>query len=377
VPTGTFDVVVIGAGMAGAGIAAHLSQSVNVALLEKEEQPGLHSTGRSAAMFFGSYGNEQIRALSRASRPFFEAPPRSFTNGPLLKPRASLIIAGPEQQEVLNGYFKDPDMSRTCISISSSEILAHCPLIDPDRVIGGALESDSFDIEVHELHQGYLKRLKAEGGSLLTAAGILSIERKAGGWTLQTKNQQINAAVIVNASGAWADEVAALAGAARLGMEPRRRTAVLVPAPHGVNVAEMPMVMDIEERFYFKPDAGQILVSPADETLTTPGDTQPEELDVAIAVDHFETLTAISIKRVTHRWAGLRTFVADRSPVVGFDPHLPQFFWLAGQGGYGIQTAPALSELAASLVLNKPVSQSILEAGVDLTKLAPERLLLA
>jgi D-arginine dehydrogenase len=368
-----YDVVVIGAGIAGAGVAALLAGSARVAVLEKESHPGVHSTGRSAAMFFGSYGNDQIRALSRASRPFFITPPDGFAEGPLLKSRGSLIIAGSDQKEQLDRYRNDSDLSRTCIDIDVSGILEKCPLIDPTKVVGGMFEPDSFDIEVHELHQGYLKRLKANGGMLLTSIDITTIQRNEKGWLIEMKDRSITSPVLVNAAGAWADEIAQMAGVGAIGMEPRRRTAVLVPAPDGMDVGDMPMVMDISEKFYFKPDAGQILVSPADETLVTPCDAQPEDLDVAIAVDHFETLTSTSVKRVTHRWAGLRTFASDRTPVVGFDARTEGFFWLAGQGGYGIQTAPALSEFSARQILGDAVPQHLLDEGVDPAKLSPSR----
>jgi D-arginine dehydrogenase len=367
------DIIVIGAGIAGASVAAHLSETRRVILIEREDRPGYHSTGRSAALFTEIYGNASIRALTRASRPFLFAPPRDFSEGPLTRMRGCLFIATAQQQSALRQFASLPDIAPATRSVSPAEARSLCPVLREEYVAGALLEPDSADIEVHALHHGYLRLFRRRNGRLLNNAPVQGLERAGGSWTLRAGAETLTAPIVVNAAGAWADEIAALAGIARIGLVPRRRTAVLVDPPPGTDVSAWPFVNDIDEQFYFKPEAGLLFLSPADETPAEPSDVQPDEWDVAAAVDRVEMATTLRINRLKARWAGLRTFAPDRSPVVGFSEAAEGFFWLAGQGGYGIQTAPALSRAAAALALGLPLPQDLLQAGVDALAMSPSR----
>jgi D-arginine dehydrogenase len=368
------DIVVIGGGMAGASIAAHLSAHASVRLLEMEAQPGYHSTGRSAAIFFEPYGNTVVRALTRASRPFFYSPPPSFCSEVLVRPRPVLLTAREGQGPALEAFFDSVTSEDRIEKKSVSEVLDLHPLVRPDHLVAGALSRNAADIDVHELHRGYLRLLRARKGVVTTAVRVIGLENAANTWSVMTTHDTVRARIVVNAAGAWADDIGKLAGAIDVGLRPLKRTACLIGQPPGQNASLWPMLVDIEEQFYLKPDAGMLLLSLADETLTEPCDVQPDELDIALAVERVERATTLDVKRIAHRWAGLRSFVDDRSPVVGFDPKRPGFFWLAALGGYGIQTAPALSSLAASLALGLKVDEHLIEHGVTLAALSPDRL---
>jgi D-arginine dehydrogenase len=365
-----FDILVIGAGIAGTSVAAALATTHRVALLEREEHPGYHSTGRSAALFSKSYGNATVRALSRASADFFYTPPDDFAARPLVHPRGTLHIAAEDQLPQFEAFARNPDMAGSIRRIAPDEALKLCPVLRPERVRAALLEDDAADVDVHSLHQGYLRRFRRAGGTLITKAEVLSLQFGGGRWNAMTRAGAFAASTIVNAGGAWADGIAVLAGARPLAIQPGRRTVVLAELPEGMTADSWPMVIDIDETFYMKPDAGLLLVSPADETASPPCDAQPEEYDVAVAIDRAERATTLSLTKIRKRWAGLRSFAPDRSPVVGFDPVREGFFWLAGQGGYGIQTAPAMARLAASLVRGEPP-----EAGIAplIAELSPQR----
>lgn len=368
------DILVIGAGMAGASIAAQLAKHATVRLLEMEERPGYHSTGRSAALFSESYGNSVIRALTRASRSFFFSPPSGFCTTPLVRPRSVLIIAQTGQRQTLEALLGSTLPGDQRVNLSPKEALQLCPVLRTDDLCGALLDGSPADIEVHELHDGYLRLFKARGGAMTTRAEVVALECTSSGWLAVTASEVIEAAIIVNAAGAWASELGRLAGAYEIGLTPCRRTAILIDPPSAVDIDTWPMLLDIEEQFYLKPDAGLLLLSPGDETPSPPCDTQPDELDVAIAVDRLQQATTLQVSRLRRKWAGLRSFVRDRSPVVGYDPVQRGFFWHAALGGYGIQTAPALSSLAASLVLGRPIDDAIANFGVDAAALGPSRL---
>lgn len=348
--TSSFDILIIGAGIAGASVAAELARTHRVAILEREDHPGYHSTGRSAALFSEIYGNGVVRALSRASRDFFYNPPAGFAQHPLVKPRGSLYIARQEQILQLEEFTRNADLAGSIRRLSREEALRACPVLRPEYVAAAVFEDDAADVDVNELHQGYLRQFKSAGGTMVVNADAQTLAYRDAKWIAQTGAGEFSAPVVVNAAGAWADTVAGKAGATPLKIKPRRRTALLAELPGGIYADAWPMVIDIDESFYLKPDAGLLLISPADETLVPPCDVQPEEFDVAVAVDRVEQATTLAITRIRRRWAGLRSFAPDRSPVIGFDGALPGFFWLAGQGGYGIQTAPAAARLAASLL---------------------------
>lgn len=367
------DFLVIGAGIAGASVAAHLAETRSVILLEREDRPGYHSTGRSAALFTEIYGNATIRSLTRASRRFLFDPPADFTESALTRPRGCLYIATAEQLDALRKFRSLPDIEPATRTLDIAEAQGLCPILRPEYLAGAVFEPDCADIDVNALHQGYLRLFKRREGRLVNQSPVQSIARAAGGWTVEAGSGRFTASTIVNAAGAWSDEVAALAGLPRVGLTPRRRTAMLIEAPAGMSIDAWPFVNDVDEQFYFKPDAGSIFLSPADETPSEPTDAQPEELDIAAAVDRFEQATTLQVRRLKARWAGLRTFAADRTPVVGFSPIAPDFFWLAGQGGYGIQTAPALSRAAAALLLGTALPADIAAQGLNVSAMSPAR----
>ena len=369
----SFDFIVIGGGMAGAAAAAHLSRRGRVALLERETQAGYHSTGRSAALFSTIYGNATVRALTRASQAFLFESPAWFTPTPLVRPRSTLFFATPGQLAMLAAFRDDADIAADTRLLDVAEAGALVPVFKPGFLGGAMLEPGSADIDVDALHQGYLRQAKAAGAIVVLEAEVTRLERRGGRWEVDTRDARYDAPVVVNAAGAWADEVARLAGARPVGLRPLRRTAMLVDAPHGLACAGWPAAISIDESFYFKPDAGRLLLSPADEEPSPPCDAQPEDLEVAIAVDRFENATGARVAKVWHRWAGLRVFSADRTPVVGFDPQAEGFFWLAGQGGYGIQSAEALGRLSAALACGDAVPADLLAAGVVAEHLARSR----
>ena len=373
-PATHFDVSVRGAGMARASVAAELAPQRRVLLLELEDQPGRHTTGRSAAMFFESYGNATVRGLTRASRAFLEQPPEGFADVPLMSPRAALFVAGPEAaprlQDMLGSFQEGTGLK----PLPREEALRQVPILRPEAVAAAALDDSGRDMEVAAILQGYLRLLRRAGAQVVLGAGEVALHRQAGQWTVDSRAGRFQAPVIVNAAGAWADVVARQAGARPVGLQPMRRTAMTIPAPEGHDTRHWPMVIDVDETVYFKPDAGQFLLSPANEDPMDPCDVAPEELDIAIAVDRFETLTTHPVRRIAHRWAGLRSFVADRAPVAGWDPQAEGFFWLAGQGGYGIQMAPALARAAAALVLGQALPEDIAAQGVTPQALSPQRL---
>ena len=369
-----FDVAVVGAGIAGASAAAELAASVRVILIERESQPGYHTTGRSAALFSQIYGPPVIRALSRASAALLYEPPAGFAADPILSPRDVLTIGRDDQRARLDAEFAELAARSTVRRVTRDDALALVPLLRPESAAAAFLEEGSADIDVHALHHGFLRRLRALGGRIETGCELTSLARDGGGWLLATRKGRFRADIVVNAAGAWADELGALAGAARIGLTPKRRTAMVVPAPDGIDAGGWPAVVDVDEDFYLKPDAGRLLISPADETPSPPCDAQPDELDVAICIDRIETAFDLKVGRIENKWAGLRSFVADKCPVVGFDPLAENFFWLAGQGGYGIQTSPAMARTAAALALGRGLPADIQDQGVEAAALSPARL---
>lgn len=368
-----FDFIVIGAGIAGASVAAELASDHAVLLVEAEAQPGYHSTGRSAALYSELYGPPPVRALTRASRDFFFDPPSGFSDDPLVLPRGTLFIETHAQAGALDKYVSGQDDAALSVRIDGQQACAMCPVLKQGTVIGAIHEPGACDIDVHALHQGYLRQFRKLGGQLLLSATTDAIVRDNGNWIITTQNTTASAPVLINAAGAWADEVAVMAGAAPIGLSAMRRTAIIVDPPEGKSIADWPMVIDVDEQFYFKPDAGKILMSPADETLSAPCDAQAEEWDIAVAIDRVMAVADIPVRRVPHSWAGLRTFTPDRIPAVGFDDVAEGFFWLAGQGGYGVQTAPALSRFAALLASSAETPCTVLDGGINTSTFCPSR----
>lgn len=369
----TFDIAVIGAGMAGASIASALSSTHRVLLLEREDQPGYHATGRSAAVFTAIYGNETVRALSRASRECLTAPPDGFADHALVSPLGNMFVARADQLGRLEAFFERPDIAPLTTWMDAAATRRLCPLLAEPYVAASVYEPGALAIDVDALQQGYLRAFRRNGGTLATQSGLEGLDHQDGRWTLRTAAGVFTSAIVVNAAGAWADRVAAMAGSRAGYVQPFRRTAVLVDPPADMEIARWPFVMDIDEDFYFKPDAGALLLSPADETACEPCDAQPDEWDIAVAVDRICTATTLQVRRVRHSWAGLRTFTRDRLPIAGPDCDLPGFYWLAGQGGYGIQTAPALAQLLAARIRDEACPEALRAEGVSYTDTGLER----
>jgi D-arginine dehydrogenase len=370
----TADIIVIGAGMAGASAAAHLAETARVILLEGEDQPGYHSTGRSAALFSETYGNLAVRILTRAGRGFYEERASGLAAHPILSPRGVLIYAMSGQEALLDAAWAElSPLDPTIRRLDAGETLALVPVLRPDKIVAAIHEPGATDIDVHGLHSAYLRLLRRRGGRLVTAARVVSLDHAGGAWTATTTEGEFTAPVVVNAAGAWADAVAALAGLPPVGLVPKRRTALIVAPPPDVDIRAWPLTIDAAETGYFKPESGKLLVSPADETPVAASDVQPDEIDIAIAVDRLIERTTIQVTHVERKWAGLRSFVADKSPVVGFDPLASGFFWLAGQGGYGIQTAEGLARSAAMLITTGRLPADIAAAGLDPAVLSPAR----
>ncbi len=369
------DFLVVGAGMAGASAAYWLAERGRVVVLEQEDAPGYHSTGRSAAMYMETYGGPLTKGLAVAGRAFLADPPAGFAAAPLLSPRHVLYVGRSEQIAALDRFYEEnrrrvPSLAR----LDAKQALAQPVPLREDYVAGAVLEPDAEEIDVAALHQGYLRGLRARGGTLMTEAAVTGLRREGGLWHAETPAGGFAAPVVVNAAGAWCDAVAALAGVAPIGLEPKRRTAFIFDGP-AEGVDGWPMVHDVEDSFYLKPDAGRVLGSPADEVPSEPCDAYPEELDIAIGADRIMQATRLEIRHIRNKWAGLRSFVKDRQPVAGFDRAAEGFFWLAGQGGAGIMTAPALGAVVAALASGNPVPEAAAARGIAAETLGPGRLL--
>jgi D-arginine dehydrogenase len=370
----TYDALVIGGGMAGVSIAYELAADRRVGLLDMEGTLAYHTTGRSAAMFLETYGGPVVRALARASRAFLTDPPDIVESG-LLTPRPMLYTGRRGRGDAVRTLWRD--VSRLVPNlelVDPSDLPRVQPLLRPEQVELALLEPGANEIDVHALHQGYVRGLRRRGGSVLTSAPVRSADARGDRWTITDgAGRTWWAPVVVNAAGAWADDVAALFGARSIGLRPLRRTAFMVDAPEGCDQADRPMIADVDDTFYVKPERGQLLCSPADETPQPPGDARPDELEIARAIDVINETTTLDVRHVRSSWAGLRSFVADRSPVVGRDPAVEGLFWVAGQGGFGIQIAPALARSGAALVRGEALPDDVASAGLTADDLAPDR----
>jgi D-arginine dehydrogenase len=360
-----FDVIVIGGGMAGVSIGYELAARRRVLLLDMEAALAYHTTGRSAAMFLESYGGPAILALTTASRSFLE-------QREVLSPLPMLHVARPGRESAAEQLYAQvrvlvPDVEL----LEPEELVALQPLLRPGAVGCAVLEPGAMAIDVHALHQFYLRGLRERGGQVRTGARVGPARLYGGVWHLEGEDAEWSAPIVVDAAGAWADAVAQRFGAAPVGLQVLRRTAFTVDAPPG---AFGPMIGDIDDSYYVKPDAGRLLCSPADETPQEPGDARADELEIARAIEAINAVTTLDIRHVRSQWAGLRNFVPDRAPVVGFDAQVPGFFWFAAQGGYGIQTAPALARVGAAAVLGTDLPGDVAARGLAWTQLSPARL---
>lgn len=363
-------ILVIGAGIVGASVAAHLAERSATIILEMEDRPGYHTTGRSAAVYEPNYGPRAIRALTRAGRDFYHSPPRGFAGASLTTPRPSLFLMPAGQEEAAEAFLAT---SQGITPISVAEAKALHPLLRETYPKACYLDTTTSDIDVDLLHQGYLRLFKTRGGRLVCNAGATAITRRNGKWLVSTPQGEFTAPIIVNAAGAWGDEVAKLAGAELVGLQPKRRSIAVVPPPMHYNVMAWPLITDTGETWYSKPSAGKLLVSPADTTPVDPHDAYADDETLAMGIERFQEAVDFEVTHVERTWGGLRTFAPDGEPVCGYDPKCEGFFWLAGQGGYGIQSAPGLSRLAAALIEHNPVPADIADQGLRESELLPGR----
>ena len=372
-----YDVIVVGAGMAGTSVAAELSKRYSVVLVERESHPAMHATGRSAATYIPSYRaeNPALRLLTRASGAFLKSPPAGFAKNALLKPRGLMTllrgmggVSWTQELTNLNSLLEYP-----ITMLPASDVQSRLPELSAEWLSDAWWEADVHDIDVHGLHQGYLKVFRENGGRMVLAEHACPrFENDA--WQISVADEYLEAPVVVNAAGAWADELAESAHVARLGLQPKRRTAILVSPPVDCDVTDWPVVLAYDESFYFKPDAGMLLVSPVDAHKSPPCDAQPEEIDMAYAADFAtQALSGLEVKRIAHSWAGLRTFASDETPVIGFDSSAPGFFWCAGQGGHGIQIAPAVAKLSAAMIGGDDNSTELRDLGFLPDWVSPSR----
>lgn len=368
----TYDIAIIGGGIAGLSLAYFLAGRRSVVVLEREDALGYHSTGRSAAEFVLRYNSPEVSKLAAISRTFFDAPPEGFADVPLLRPRGGITIANAEKADRLRAQFEADRRHAPLTLLTPDEAIGQVPFLDPAYVAAAYHDPEFWDIEVESLLQGYVKGARRSGTEVKTGTTVAEMRDDGRHWRIDTREGTVAARTLVNASGGWADAIAVLAGIRPLGIVPHRRTAVLIDLP-GVDTSAMPEVAELDEDFYFKPDAGRLLVSPADETPCEAADVQPEEIDVAWAVHHFEEASTMKVTRVAKSWAGLRSFSRDRLPVIGADPDNPRFFWLAGQGGFGILSSPALGALAAAMLTETDIPDGFRETSLDPALFSPGR----
>jgi len=362
--SGEFDIIVIGAGIAGASVAAHLAAAHRVAICEMEERPGYHTTGRSAAAYEPNYGPPSILALTRASRAHFE-------QGGYLTPRETLFFMPPWQEQAFAGLMA---VQQGMEEISPAAAKARFPLLKDGYAKRVVRDPGTADIDVDLLHQFYLRLFRQRGGVLQCERPVSALE-KGVRWTVQAGSETLSARIIVNAAGAWGDRVGGMAGRKSIGLQPKRRSIALVQGPEGADIMRWPMVGDVGETWYCKPQSGKLLISPADATPVDPHDAYADDMTLAEGIERFEQAVDHQVTRVERTWGGLRSFAPDGNPVVGHDAEQDGFFWLVGQGGYGIQSSPALSRLAAALVLGEAPPSDIMDEGLTLSEISPRRFL--
>ncbi|MBD9575836.1 FAD-binding oxidoreductase [Pseudomonas sp. PDM23] len=370
------DFLIIGGGIAGASTGYFLSRHGKVAVLERESHAGYHSTGRSAALYTVAYGTPQVRALTAASRAFFDNPPEGFVEHPILTPRGEMTVDFEGNPEELQRQFASArDSVPEMRLLDADEACAIVPVLRREKVHGAMLDPSAADIDTDGLLQGYLRGIRRNGGSVQLDSEALEIRRIDDAWEVRCAQQTYRAPVLVNAAGSWSDKIAELAGATPLGLTPKRRAAFLFSPPEGVDSHAWPVLVSLDESFYFKPDAGLLLGSPANADPVEPHDVQPEELDIALGIYQIEEHTTLSIRRPSHTWAGLRSFFADGDLVSGYDPATPDLYWVAGQGGYGIQTSAAMGEASAALIRREALPEHLTRHGLTAEMLSPARLL--
>ncbi len=359
--------------MAGASAAYELAALGSVVVLEAESQPGYHATGRSSAFYDETYGAAPVRRMSIASRGFLADPPEGFCERPLMTPRGILKVGREEQVSQLQDFFDAVQpMLGNLEKLSGEEVRRMVPVMGAE-ITAGVLTQSCLDIDVHAQHLGYLRLMKRRGARIQLGEAVTGIEQRGDDWLVTTGQACYRCRCVINAAGAWADKVAELAGLEALGMSPLKRTVFTFDGPEEMPISGWPLVMDIGESYYFKPDAGVLLATPADETPVSPADVLPEDYDVAVGVARVEQATTLQIEKVRSCWAGLRTFSKDRVMVIGEDWRKQGFYWLAGQGGYGIMSAPANAQLLAALISKSDLPDNLVSAGVSAEAYAPAR----
>jgi len=350
----TSDILILGGGIAGLSAAAALAGHAKVTVLEAEDQIGFHSSGRSATMLHYALGDRLVRALTLASRPFLDDPPDAFSDVPLGRPMPVLVFAREDERAGLDSLDADIAPFAELERLDSAGVHELCPLLN-DAAVHGIADRRGIRLDPHALLQGNLRRLRRSGGALVTGARAAAIRRDGGAWRVTTEpGEQYSAPVLVNAAGSWADQVAGLAGVRPLGLAPKRRTIITFDAPPGTPLDGLPFAKTVGDELYFAPESGRLFASPMDEVPSEPCDAQPDDYEVALAAFRVEERTTVKVTRIHSKWAGLRTFAPDRHPVVGFAPDAEGFFWLAGQGGFGLQTSPAMAAIAVALLTGAP-----------------------
>lgn len=369
----TFDFIVIGAGVSGASAAAVLAEKGTVALVEAEDTPGVHSTGRSAALYTPNYGGPVARRINIASGDFYTSPPEGFSDHPLLTPRGAVTLARPGDEALLDAIVANANAAHPIERISAGRAWTLATFMRPDFIAAAAYEPGVMDMDVAAIHQGFLRILRQRGGTILCRAPVESLRRADGVWHIQAGQHALEAPVVVNASGAWGEVVGRKAGAVPIGLVPKRRTAMVVEPPADMDVSRMAVIEFADHGPYMKPQGSGIMCSPADETPDVPHDVQPDDMDVAVLVDWVEKHSFVKVRKAPRTWAGLRSFVKDATPVVGFDPQADGFFWLVGQGGFGIMMAPVLARITAALATGGAMPADLAARGILAADLAPDR----
>lgn len=370
----TADFIVIGGGIAGISVAYELLPHGSVAVLEQESATGYHSTGRSAAVMSENYGPRLWSRLVTATRGFLENPPEGFTDLPLVTDRGALFLAQAHETGQLQAQYDDLIARGARVELMpAADALRYCEVLRADKYATTMYEPDCKDVDTNELMMGYQRRIRAAGGAVVTDARVTAIRRDANGWRVDTTAGEFHGGTLVNAAGGWVQQVAEMAGLGYRNVVPFRRTAVTFDAPSGSNLHHWPMTFDVAETFYFKPEAGKVMVSPVDMAASAPCDAQADEMEVAIAIDRIETFTTMKIARLSHKWGGLRTFAPDHEPVIGADPQDAGFIWLAGQGGNGVMASAASARLAASLAVGRGIPADIAALGITEDAISPGR----
>ncbi|WP_421591011.1 NAD(P)/FAD-dependent oxidoreductase [Shinella sp. M27] len=370
----TFDIAIIGGGIAGISLAYFLSPHRSVVVLEREDALGYHSTGRSAAEFTLRDNAPLVNALARASHAFLMEPPAGFADVPLLIERGSIILGTEDKATLVRERFEQAKALGIAVEwLDEATMLSRAPMLKPSYAAAAYFDPDYWDIEVDALLQAYARYARRHGAQILEKRQLTGARRVGNQWLVETNEETIAAGTVVNAAGGWADTVASLCGVTPMGIVPHRRTAITVDLPEGIDASRLPEINEVEEIFYFKPEGGRLLASPADATPCEAADVQPEELDVAYAAHYVEEATTLNVRRIFKSWAGLRSFSADRLPVIGLARDAENFFWLAGQGGYGILTSPALGSLAAALLTESPVPEPLAREGIGADTFSPAR----